>query len=47
MYRAEVKSLPDGVQSFQYMSVNMIWEMFESLLYKRLKRGLKEDIFLF
>jgi len=29
-----------------YMSVNMIWEMFVSLLYKRLKRGLKEDVFL-
>jgi len=31
---------------FQYMSVNMIWEMFVNSRYKRLKKGLKEDVFL-
>jgi len=31
---------------FQYMSVNMIGEMFVSSRYKRLKKGLKEDVFL-
>jgi len=43
MYRAKAKSLQTVYKGcFQYMSLNMIWEMFVSLQYKRLKRDYKK-----